>query len=528
MTDTAAATPVLLCGVALAMRGRSPAAPAAAGGETAPSPFGRVSPYRVGGVGVVPVIGPIGPGDSAGGPTVQCADLAAAVRSLANADDVRLIALDMDTPGGSVLMRSDVLDAIADARTKKPVWALAHDMAASLGYFFAAACDQVCATPSAYVGSIGAAVSWVDDSEMGRQMGLRQAGSRTSELKPLPFAPLTDAQRAEIEGMVRESGEEFFAFVAARRGMTADAVRGLNARLFSAAEAQRAGLVDRVETTHEFFRRAIDAAAQTAAGGPGALPGRSGPKEFSMSTSQIAAAALAAAAGQAATPAAPHPAPRPAPQPAPSASAQPAAAGTEPKAEGAGTEPEPEAVIDETDEDDAAKPSAAAQRAKAAMDELDDEERDELMAQYKPKAAAPVAPAAAAQAPAASAQAPAASDRVRLLEQTLVGLPEATRNRVIVQAVREGLSDSGVLSLVASLASAAGPIPGGRTGAQAATAQARGGAGAAAGSYEAAVKALMAKGTPFAQAVNEVNATQPELRADYVERARRGEAGSIV
>ena len=63
--------------------------------------------------------------------------------------------LRIDSPGGAVAPSQEIYDAVGRLREKKPVIASLGNIAASGGYYIAAACDAIVADAGTLTGSIG-------------------------------------------------------------------------------------------------------------------------------------------------------------------------------------------------------------------------------------------------------------------------------------------------------------------------------------------------------------------------------------
>ncbi|TMB06775.1 MAG: S49 family peptidase, partial [Deltaproteobacteria bacterium] len=70
-------------------------------------------------------------------------------------DDVRAVVVRIDSPGGEVAPSQEIYSALRNLRKKKKVVASLGNLAASGGYYIAAAADQIYASPGTLTGSIG-------------------------------------------------------------------------------------------------------------------------------------------------------------------------------------------------------------------------------------------------------------------------------------------------------------------------------------------------------------------------------------
>jgi len=160
------------------------------------------------------------------------------------------IVLDIDSPGGEAGGVFELAERIRAATREKPVWAVANDQAFSAAYALAAASDKVFVTRTGGVGSIGVIAMHADQSRKDEQDGYRftaiYAGNHKNDFSP--HAPLSDDARAALQGEVDRLYGIFTESVAAHRGLTVDAVRGTEARLYFGGDAVAAGLADGVGT----------------------------------------------------------------------------------------------------------------------------------------------------------------------------------------------------------------------------------------------------------------------------------------
>jgi signal peptide peptidase SppA len=163
---------------------------------------------------------------------------------------VKGVVLNLDTPGGEVAGAFDLAAMIRDARGRKPIRAVAADMAASAGYLIGSAADSLAITQTGYVGSIGVVMRHVDLSQAMSNEGIKVshifAGS--SKVDGNPYEPLPDAVRTKFQAEIDGLYALFVDAVTAQRGLTSEAVRATEAGIFRGQAAVDAGLADRVAT----------------------------------------------------------------------------------------------------------------------------------------------------------------------------------------------------------------------------------------------------------------------------------------
>ncbi|MEY5061189.1 MAG: hypothetical protein RIS45_1110 [Planctomycetota bacterium] len=171
--------------------------------------------------------------------------------------DVQAVVMRLDSPGGVANGMSQASQAIrshAD-RAGKPLYVYVDEQACSAAYGIACAADEIWGPPTAEVGSVGVILPVCDVTAANEAAGVRvdliTTGARKGDGDP--NKPLTDDVRAALQTRVDAIGEDFFALVSARRGMSVDEVRGLEAGVFVGSAAVDAGLMDGVATFAEFL-----------------------------------------------------------------------------------------------------------------------------------------------------------------------------------------------------------------------------------------------------------------------------------
>ena len=218
-----------------------------------------------GGVAVIPLYGVMAHRahmvQKVSGPGGTSTELFGRALSAALADPaVAAVLIDVDSPGGSVHGTQELADRILAARGQgKPIVAIANATAASAAYWVASAADEVVATPSALVGSIGVITAHEDKSAKlaaeGIKMTFVHAGRYKAEGNSTE--PLTDEGRAYAQAMVDQFYGVMVKSIARGRGVAPEIVRSRfgEGRTLTAADALAAGMIDRIETLDETIAR---------------------------------------------------------------------------------------------------------------------------------------------------------------------------------------------------------------------------------------------------------------------------------
>jgi signal peptide peptidase SppA len=227
------------------------------------------------GIAVIPVFGTLvkraGPIEAASGLT-SYGELETAILDAATDPAVRAILLDVDSPGGEAAGVFDLADLIYEARSLKPVWAVANEEAFSGAYAIASAAERVVVPRTGGLGSIGVIALHVDRSARDAMEGTRYttvyAGARKNDFNP--HEPLSGDALGALQAEVDRVYGLFTDTVARNRRLSANAVRATEAGLFFGEDAVAAGLADEVGT----MREALTALAGIASGSrlvPGAV-----------------------------------------------------------------------------------------------------------------------------------------------------------------------------------------------------------------------------------------------------------------
>jgi ClpP class serine protease len=177
-------------------------------------------------------------------------DFTAAVQDQA----VRGILLSIDSPGGTVSGTSELADLIYKARGSKPIHAHIDGLGASAAYWLASAADEVTASDTSLVGSIGVVMAeqLQDEPDVIEFVSSQSPNKRTS--------PMEELGRAQRQAIVDALGERFLEAVARHRGVEAEKVLadfGQGGVLVGAA-AEAAGLIDGVSTYEQVHAALVE------------------------------------------------------------------------------------------------------------------------------------------------------------------------------------------------------------------------------------------------------------------------------
>jgi protease-4 len=174
---------------------------------------------------------------------------------------VKAVVLRLNSPGGAVTASDVMYQDLCRFRreTGKPVVACMMDVAASGAFYLAMGCDRVYAHPTTVTGSIGVIMSLYNASGLFGMLGVRSEPIKSGPNKDIgnPGRPMTEEERAILQGLVDHFYGQFVQVVVRGRGLSEERVRTLaDGRIYSGLEAKELGLVDEVG----YLDDALDAA----------------------------------------------------------------------------------------------------------------------------------------------------------------------------------------------------------------------------------------------------------------------------
>jgi len=173
-----------------------------------------------------------------------------ALLDAADDPDIDAILLRIDSPGGSALAAEEMWQALERAKKKgKPIVASFSDVAASGGYYVAAAADAIVSTGGALTGSIGVFALRPVLGEALENIGINHVSltrGRFAEFM-LSSEPLSEDAHARLQDVVMETYRLFVERVAEGRGLSVEEVDAIaQGRVWTGRQAHELGLVDEI------------------------------------------------------------------------------------------------------------------------------------------------------------------------------------------------------------------------------------------------------------------------------------------
>lgn len=204
-------------------------------------------------IGVIEIVGAI----------VESKQIIADLKKFREDDDIKAIVIRIDSPGGGVGPSQEIFRAINKAKKVKKVISSMGALAASGGYYAAAATEGIMANPGTITGSIGVIMGYTDLQGIFKKIGLSSVVIKSGTFKDTgsPLRTMKENERKFLQDFVGKIHAQFVADVAAGRSLDIEAVEKLaDGRIYTGAESIELGLVDKLGNLED----AVDWAAELA------------------------------------------------------------------------------------------------------------------------------------------------------------------------------------------------------------------------------------------------------------------------
>lgn len=174
-------------------------------------------------------------------------DIVFGIKAAEDADNIKAILIDIDSPGGYVVAAEEVANALK--QSAKPTVALIRESGDSAAYWAATGADIIFASALSDVGSIGITGSYVQNVRYNQKEGYDFVNLSTGKYKDMwnPDTVLTDEEKALIMRDLQKLHQTFVNTVAENRNLPVAAVSALadgSSMLGDAALANH--LIDRI------------------------------------------------------------------------------------------------------------------------------------------------------------------------------------------------------------------------------------------------------------------------------------------
>jgi len=178
---------------------------------------------------------------------------------------VKAIVLRIDSPGGGVVPSQEIHDAVKRIRSKnnKAVIASMGSVAASGGYYIAAATDRIVANPGTLTGSIGVIMETANVEGLLQKIGVEGVVIKSGKYKDVgsPLRKMTDEERGLMQAVMDDVHKQFIEAVAEGRSLELNVAQALaDGRVFTGRQAKDAKLVDELGDLEDAIQLAAEVA----------------------------------------------------------------------------------------------------------------------------------------------------------------------------------------------------------------------------------------------------------------------------
>ena len=187
------------------------------------------------------------------------------LKRFADNPSVKAIVLRIDSPGGGVVPSQEIYDAVKRVRNKnnKMVVASMGTVAASGGYYIAAATDRIIANPGTLTGSIGVIMELANLEGLLKKIGVESLVVKSGQYKDIgsPLRKMSEGERRILQSVMDDVHRQFILAVAEGRSLDEAEVQPLaDGRIFTGRQAREMKLVDELGDLDDAIRLAADLA----------------------------------------------------------------------------------------------------------------------------------------------------------------------------------------------------------------------------------------------------------------------------
>jgi protease-4 len=178
---------------------------------------------------------------------------------------VKAIVLRIDSPGGGVVPSQEIHDAVKRVKNKsnKAIIASMGTVAASGGYYIAAATDRIIANPGTLTGSIGVIMEMANFEGLLKKVGVEGVVIKSGRFKDVgsPLRKMSDEERKLLQSVMDDVHHQFIEAVADGRSLELSDVEPLaDGRIYTGRQAKEARLVDELGDLDDAIHIAADIA----------------------------------------------------------------------------------------------------------------------------------------------------------------------------------------------------------------------------------------------------------------------------
>lgn len=177
---------------------------------------------------------------------------------------VKAIVVRVDSPGGAVVPAQEIYEALKNARKEgKKVVVSLGSVAASGGYYIAAAADRIVANPGTLTGSIGVKMEFANLERLLEKIGVKGMVLKAGKYKDVgsPYREMTAQEKELLQNVIDDVHSQFIEAVAEGRNIPLRDIRAIaDGRIFTGRQAYELKLVDQIGDLSSSIQAAADLA----------------------------------------------------------------------------------------------------------------------------------------------------------------------------------------------------------------------------------------------------------------------------
>jgi protease-4 len=192
------------------------------------------------------------------GPILDATPILEQIDEAREEKEIKGVLFSIDSPGGAVAPSVEIAYAIKRLAQTKPTVVYAAGIMASGGYYSAIWGNEIIANPGSMIGSIGVIMQGADVSELMKKIGVKTQVVHAGTYKQVGTfdRPWNPAERAELDKVINGTYDLFVHDVAQARKLDVNKSRDYaDAHIFTADQAKKVGLVDRIGVEYDAKKR---------------------------------------------------------------------------------------------------------------------------------------------------------------------------------------------------------------------------------------------------------------------------------
>ncbi len=164
-------------------------------------------------------------------------------------EEVKAVVIRVNSPGGSAYVSDQIWKQVKALKAEKPVVVSMGNVAASGGYYISCAANQIVAEPNTLTGSIGVFGMFPNMTGLFEKLDITSDVVKTHTFSDMgnTARPMTEAEKALVQGTVERNYRTFLSRCADGRNMSVEAIDAIGqGRVWTGEQALANGLVDRL------------------------------------------------------------------------------------------------------------------------------------------------------------------------------------------------------------------------------------------------------------------------------------------